>query len=336
MTEASAKIKNVDLEIAPEATKPQSRSWRRFRRNKPAMLSVWVLGIIIFLCMATLFISVNQYDHQQLELTSTAPTMDSSKLDRVLDPETKVWREKFAPFGYDSLGRNLLWRSLFGGMVSLGIGLAAAIISVSIGTGWGLIAGWYGGRIDNIMMRTVDILYGLPYILLVILFKIAFEPQLIKIVGEKHEKIANVIILFVAIGGISWLTMARVIRGQVMSLRSQPFIEAARAQGLPTSRIMLKHLLPNLLGPIIVYATLTVPQAILQESFLSYLGIGIKPPVPTWGSLASEAVKAVNTVDSFWWMITFPCVMLGLTLLCLNFIGDGLRDAFDPRTKKKG
>ena len=334
-------VKNVDLEIAPEVTKPQTRAWRRFWRNKPAFYSVWILAIIFAACMIAAPFTVTSsfetkddngkavkidntkyYDHQNLNRTWQGPSFSKE--------------EGYAPFGYDSLGRNMLWRCLFGGVVSLGIGLAAAFISVSIGTAWGLIAGWYGGRIDNIMMRTVDILYGLPYILLVILFKIAFEPKLIALVGKENANIANVIILFVAIGGISWLTMARVIRGQVLSLRSQPFIEAARAAGLPTCRIMLRHLLPNLIGPIIVYATLTVPRAILQESFLSYLGIGIKPPVPTWGSLASEAVKAVNTVDSFWWMIFYPCALLGVTLLCLNFIGDGLRDAFDPRTKKKG
>jgi len=184
----------------------------------------------------------------------------------------------------------------------------------------------------------VDILYGLPYVLMIILLKIAFEPKLIKLLnsifGPGQERVANIVILFLAIGGVSWLTMARVIRGQVLSLKTQPFMEAARAGGVPTRRILLRHLLPNLIGPIIVYATLTVPQAILQESFLSFLGIGIQAPVPTWGSLAAEGVKAVNTVVSFWWMVFFPSALLGLTLLCLNFIGDGLRDAYDPKTTR--
>lgn len=315
---------NAGTAVEQSISPPQrSRVWVRFRRNRPAMVSLVVLTLIILTCLGTLGISSTRYQHQQLDFNRHPPQ---------LSPD-------FAPFGYDILGRNLLWRCLFGGVVSLGIGLAAAAISVTIGTLWGIVAGWYGGRIDNIMMRLVDILYGLPYILLIILLKMAFEPKLEalfeRFFGQGQGKAANIIILFIAIGGVSWLTMARVVRGQVLSLKAQPFIESTRALGLPTRRIMLRHLLPNLLGPIIVYATLTVPQAILQESFLSFLGIGIQPPMPTWGSLAAESVKAVNTVRSFWWQVFFPCSLLGLTLLCLNFIGDGLRDAFDPKTKIK-
>jgi oligopeptide transport system permease protein len=310
-----------------------SRAWRRFRRNKSAMASLIVLGIIILLSLVTVGISSQQYQEQNLEYNRMPPTTPLSY------DNFQEFKSDFAPFGYDILGRNMLWRCLFGGLVSLGIGLAAAAIAVIIGTTWGAIAGWYGGRLDNIMMRLVDILYGLPYILLVILFKIAFEPKLIKLLnamfGPGQEHVANIMILFLAIGGVSWLTMARVIRGQVLSLKAQPFMEAGRALGVPTRRILTRHLLPNLIGPIIVYTTLTVPQAILQESFLSFLGIGIQAPVPTWGSLASDGVKAVNNVVSFWWMVLFPCGLLGLTLLCLNFIGDGLRDAFDPKTKEK-
>ncbi len=240
----------------------------------------------------------------------------------------------------------------------MGIGFSAALISVVIGTAWGMTAGWYGGKVDNILMRIVDVLYGLPYVLLIILFKIAFEDKLVDmlnlaahmmanannpeaflsrfagVITRHAEHIANVSILFAAIGGISWLTMARVIRGQVLSLKSLPFIEASRAIGLPTWKIFMKHLIPNLAGPIIVYATLTVPQAILQESFLSFIGLGIQAPMPTWGSLAGESVKAINTVESFWWMVVFPSGFLAITLLCLNFIGDGMRDALDPRTKR--
>ncbi len=292
--------------------------WGRFVRNRPAVYSMIVMGIILLGCLSTLPISTKQYLQQDLAFNRRAP---------------HISLHEFAPFGYDILGRNLLWRCLLGGVVSLGIGLAAAGISVFIGTAWGTLAGWYGGRIDNAMMRLVDILYGLPYILLVILMKIAFEPLLVKLLNGR-EHLANIMILFLAIGGVSWLTMARVIRGQVLSLKARPFMEAARAMGVPSRRIIVRHLLPNLIGPIVVYATLTVPQAILQESFLSFLGIGIQPPVPTWGSLASEGVKAVNTVVSFWWMVLFPCLLLGITLLCLNFIGDGLRDAYDPKTKK--
>ncbi len=307
------------IEQTPTASIRQVSLWRRFRRNRAAVGAMVILVLILGVCAAAAPWSARQYQQQHLEHNRTAPQ----------------FLGVFAPFGFDELGRNLLWRCLFGGLISLSIGLAAAVIAVVIGTGWGALAGWYGGRIDSVMMRFVDILYGLPYILLVILLKIAFEPKLVILLetlfGPGQTRAANIIILFVAIGGVSWLTMARVIRGQVLSLKAQPFIEAARALGVPTRRILVRHLLPNLVGPIVVYATLTVPQAILQESFLSFLGIGVQAPMPSWGSLASEGVRAVNTVVSFWWMVVFPCGLLGMTLLCLNFIGDGLRDAFDPR-----
>ena len=307
----------MNTNTAPPMPSSRSRRWKRFRSNRPALISLIILLLILLACLSTLGISIHRYQIQNLEYNRHGP---------MLNPIA-------APFGFDTLGRNLLWRCLLGGLVSLGIALAAATISVLLGTAWGALAGWFGGRIDNVMMRLVDILFGLPYILMVILLKIALEPQLVKILGPGREHAANIIILFLAIGSVSWMPMARVIRGQVLSLRAQPFTEAARALGVPTHRILLNHLLPNLIGPIIVYATLIVPQAILQESFLSFLGIGIQPPVPTWGSLASEGVRAVNTVVSFWWMVFFPCALLGVTLLCLNFIGDGLRDAFDPRTR---
>ncbi len=233
-------------------------------------------------------------------------------------------------FGTDRLGRSLVGRCLLGGTISLSVGLAAAGISVVLGLAVGLVAGYRGGWIDALLMRSVDILYGLPYVLLIILFKIALDDPLTKWLGSSRA--ANLVVLFLAIGLVSWLTMARVVRGQVLSLRSQPFVEAARAAGLSETGIFLRHLLPNLVGPIVVYASLTIPQAILQESFLSFLGIGIAPPMPSWGSLASEGLTpALNTVNSQWWMLTFPCVLLAVTLLCLNFLGDGLRDVFDPR-----
>ena len=284
--------------------------------------------------------------------------------------------------GTDQLGRDLLVRILAGGGISLGIGISAALISVVIGTTYGMIAGWSGGRVDAVMMRIVDVLYGLPYILLVVLLAVAADSiadrAIAKNVGaiaaqreafiergisglpleqrddaeaigaieaeasrrysvtaaESQRSVVNIVTLLVAIGAVSWLTMARVIRGQVLSLKNQPFVEAARAVGAPTSRIFLKHLLPNLLGPIIVYATLTVPQAILQESFLSFLGIGVMPPMPSWGNLAAAGLNELNTVHSRWWLLVFPCAMLGITLLALNFVGEGLREAFDPRRSR--
>lgn len=284
--------------------------------------------------------------------------------------------------GTDQLGRDLLVRILAGGGISLGIGISAALISVVIGTAYGMIAGWSGGRVDAVMMRIVDVLYGLPYILLVVLLAVAADAIADRAIAssvaataaqreafieretaalpaqqlddaeaigaieaeanrrysvtaaESQRSVVNIVTLLVAIGGVSWLTMARVIRGQVLSLKNQPFVEAARAVGAPTRRIFRKHLLPNLLGPIIVYATLTVPQAILQESFLSFLGIGVMPPMPSWGNLAAAGLNELNTVNSRWWLLVFPCAMLGITLLALNFVGEGLREAFDPRRSR--
>jgi oligopeptide transport system permease protein len=243
--------------------------------------------------------------------------------------------------GTDELGRSLLVRSLLGGSISLGIGIAAASLSVFIGTVYGVVAGYVGGKTDAVMMRIVDIIYGLPYILLVVLLAVAVDGFIEDRIASGWEPSrtqrlgVDLATLFIAIGGVSWLTMARVIRGQVLSLKNQPFMEAARAIGVPLHRQFLRHLLPNLLGPIIVYATLTVPQAILQESFLSFLGIGVKPPLPSWGNLAADGLKQVNRHDSDWWLLLFPSLFLGLTLLALNFVGEGLREAFDPKRARQ-
>lgn len=241
--------------------------------------------------------------------------------------------------GTDLLGRSLLIRSLAGGGISLVIGLCAATLSVLLGTLYGSIAGYVGGRTDALMMRIVDILYGLPSILLVVLLSVAVNSVLDRVqarggISPQWVQTVRLITLLVAIGGVSWLTMARVIRGQVMSLKNQLFVEAARAMGVSTRGIFLRHLLPNLVGPIVVYATLTVPQAILQESFLSFLGIGVAPPMPSWGNLAAEGLSELNAYRSHWWLILFPCAFLGVTLLALNFMGEGLREALDPKRAK--
>ncbi len=300
----------LPAERAPSQS-PAARSWRRFVNNRLALGSGIFLIALMLVMLAALPWTREYYDDQDLTHIRQPPT----------------WRHLM---GLDTLGRDMMVRCLFGGSISLGIGVAAALISVSVGVLWGAIAALAGGRTDNVMMRIVDILYGLPYILLVILMKVAFEEPLRQLIGDKQT--ANIVILFLAIGSVSWLTMARVIRGQVLSLREMPFVEAARAAGIGTGRILVRHLLPNLIGPIVVYTTLTIPQAILQESFLSFLGIGVAAPIPTWGSLAAEGVAAINTVVSFWWMLLYPCLFLGVTLLALNFVGDGLRDAFDPKT----
>lgn len=234
--------------------------------------------------------------------------------------------------GTDALGRSLLARLLAGGAVSLGVGVSAAFVAVVIGTLYGAVAGYRGGRTDAVMMRIVDILYGLPYILLVVLLAVAIDALLQGGDLSEGQRVAvNVATLLVAIGGVSWLTMARVIRGQVLSLKERPFVESARAAGAGPGRIFRVHLLPNLVGPIVVYGALTAPQAILQESFLSFLGIGIQPPLPSWGNLAAEGLTELNTVRPRWWLLFFPSALLALTLLALNFLGEGLRERLDPK-----
>ncbi len=240
--------------------------------------------------------------------------------------------------GTDRLGRDLFVRCLAGGAISLGIGLAAAAITVAIGTAWGLVAGSLGGRVDSALMRIVDILYGLPAILLVVLLAVAADGLIDRAGADASpgfRQLVNVVTLLVAIGGVSWLTLARVIRGQALSLRQRPFMEAARAIGAGVPRQLLRHMLPNLLGPVIVYGTLAVPAAILSESFLSFLGIGVREPLPSWGSLAADGLSELNTVRARWWLLFWPCLFIGITLLALNFAGESLREALDPRTRAR-
>ncbi len=235
--------------------------------------------------------------------------------------------------GTDALGRDMLARLLAGGVFSLAVGLAAAVIAVTLGTAWGALAGYLGGRTDSVMMRFVDVLYGLPSILLVVLLAVAVDGLVARWFGSLSPAASQAVglaVLFVAIGGTGWLTMSRVIRGQVLSLRAQPFMESCRAVGVPAWRQFTMHLLPNLVGPIVVYATLAVPAAILSESFLSFLGIGVREPVPSWGNLASAGLAEVNLVDSRWWLLAAPCAMIAATLVALNFVGDSLRARFDP------
>ncbi|MEM9252866.1 MAG: ABC transporter permease [Planctomycetota bacterium] len=285
-----------------------------------------MLVLIALPCVATAPWSVGRYAQERLgqEWSEVGPSVAE-------------------PMGTDRLGRSLLWRCALGGAISLGVGIAAAGIAVGIGTAWGMTAGFAGGRVDSVMMRSVDVLYGLPYILLVVLMNVAFRPFIEGLMtwatgSAVAGSIANVVTLLLAIGAVSWLTMARVVRGQTLSLRHQPFVEAARCAGVPAHRILLRHVLPNLAGPIIVYATLAIPQAILQESFLSFLGIGIQAPVPSWGNLAAEGTEQfttliINPAGVRWWLLAFPCLLLSLTLLGLNLFGDDLRDRLDPRAQ---
>ncbi len=224
--------------------------------------------------------------------------------------------------GTDNQGRDLLARVLQGGQISLMVGIISTLMSLIIGVGYGAVAGYLGGRLDNLMMRLVDVLYSLPFIIIVIVLLSMFKSQTAQ---------GQLILLFIALGSVSWLTMARIVRGQVLSLKNQEFVLAARATGVSTPRIIFRHIVPNTLGPVIVYATLTIPTVMLTEAFLSFLGFGVQPPLASWGSLATDGIQ---NIAIFPWQLIFPGLTMGLTLFSLNFLGDGLRDALDPQMRK--
>jgi oligopeptide transport system permease protein len=251
----------------------------------------------------------------------------------LLPPQSSNW------FGTDLNGRDVLTRTLYGARISLLVGVVGASVSLVIGVCYGIISGYYGGRVDAVMMRIVDVLYSLPRLILVIFIIAVFDQHAKKILLylglESWSSWSRLILLFLGLGMVEWLTMARIVRGQVLSLKERAFIHAAHVLGQSNRRIMLKHLLPNLSGVILVYLTLTIPSVILEESFLSFLGLGVQAPQASWGTLLSEGASFINPIKISWWMLLGPGIFMALTLLSLNFLGDALRDRFDPRFRKE-
>ncbi len=276
-----------------------SDAWETLRQNRAATTACWILAAMALVVLAGPELLPFNYAETDWDNMSMPPSLATGHV-----------------FGTDFLGRDLLVRTLWGGRISLLVALVATAVSLVIGISYGAVAGYVGGRVDQVMMRAVDILYALPFMFLVILLMVLFG--------------RNIVLIFVAIGAINWLDMARIVRGQTLSLKNREFVEAARAGGVPTRRIIRRHIVPNLLGVVVVHVTLTIPHVILVESFLSFLGLGVQEPMTSWGALVNEGAQELETS---WWMIVFPSLFLAVTLFCFNFLGDGLRDALDPRDR---
>jgi len=293
-------------------------AWRRLRRNRLAMAGLISVGLIVTAALAgpPLIAATTGYTYDyipsQADLIRSFPPFSA--------PDGSFSLSH--PMGTDSSGRDILARVLLGGRISLMVGIISTLVSLIIGLAYGATAGYLGGHIDDVMMRIVDVLYAIPYMMIVIVLLAFFGGQ---------SPLGQLFLLFVALGAVSWLTMARIVRGQVLSLRNREFVLAARAGGVSTTKIIFRHLVPNTIGPVIVYATLTVPSVMLQEAFLSFLGLGVQAPLASWGSLAKEGIQNIAV---FPWQLLFPGVTMAVTLVSLNFLGDGLRDALDPQTRR--
>jgi oligopeptide transport system permease protein len=284
--------------IDEQGTSLWQDAWIKLSKNYLALFGLAIIGLLCVVSLLTPWIAPYGYEQQNLLLGATSPSAEH-------------W------LGTDIFGRDMLTRIMYGGRVSLTVGFIATAVALVIGVLWGAVSGFVGGRVDAVMMRIVDIMYALPFMIFIVLLMVVFG--------------RNILLLFLAIGAVEWLTMARIVRGQVMALRKQEFIEAAHSLGLSQWTIIRRHIIPNTLGPVIVYTTLTIPSVMLLEAFLSFLGLGIQPPQSSWGLLINYGVE---TMEEYPWLLIFPGVTLSLTLFALNFLGDGLRDALDPRTSK--
>ena len=287
-----------DISMAEHGTSLWADAWKRLKKNRMALFGLAVLTLFVVIALLTPAIAPYGYETQDLDLGATPPS-------------AAHW------LGTDIFGRDLMTQIMYGGRISLAVGFVATAVALLIGVTWGAIAGYAGGKVDAAMMRLVDILYALPFMIFIVLLMVVFG--------------RNLLLLFLAIGAVEWLTMARIMRGQVQSLRQQAFVEAAVSLGLGPASIIIRHLIPNALGPVIVYTTLTIPSVMLLEAFLSFLGLGIQPPQTSWGLLISYGAE---TMEEFPWLLIFPGIALSLTLFSLNFLGDGLRDALDVRGSK--
>jgi len=269
---------------------------RRLIQNRAAMIGGITILVLIILAIFAPWIAPYSYSYQNLDIGASPPSAEHL-------------------LGTDVLGRDLLSRLLYGARISLLVGFVATGVALVIGVSWGIVAGYFGGRVDSIMMRIVDVLYGLPFIIFIILLMVIFG--------------RNIWLLFAAIGAVEWLTMARIVRAQVIGLKNQEFVQAAQVMGVSNFSMFRRHILPNILGPIAVYATLTIPQVMLLEAFLSFLGLGIQPPMSSWGTLIRYGVESM---EEHYWLLIYPGLTFTITLFSLNFFGDGLRDALDPKT----
>ncbi|MCW0217699.1 MAG: ABC transporter permease [Prosthecobacter sp.] len=325
----------------PDAPKAASISrpggWEIVRRNRPAMISLIFLAVLVFVAFTVPF-----FLPESLKATSNATFLPPLSL----GPETGLMHL----CGTDVNGQDLFYRLLTGAQVSLGVGIIGALISLFIGTSYGMISGYFGGRVDAFMMRAVDMLYAVPRILFIMIFIAAFDSvfkdwldgarlwaqekqwQSLEEAARYLIPYSKILVMILSLGLVEWLTMARIIRGQVLVLREMTFVTASRAMGQNGWTILRKHLLPNLSTIILTYLTLTIPAVILDESFLSFLGLGIEDPASSWGSLLKDGAQVINPFESKWWLLAFPALLMSLSLLALNFLGDGLRDAFDPKS----